>query len=131
MPHCDPGSVAGEIARLIDLGGARTVVDVGGGDGALVLSLLRAYPELSGTVFELPDLVDAAFAAVHGTNLLDRFLPVAGDYLVTAPPSADWYLLNGTLGAHSCPERHRILANCRVSAWAGARVLMGLIAPPA
>src|SRR5690606_990344 len=51
-------AVAGEAARVLDLTGVRRVVDVGGGSGALLATLLEANPTLQGALFDLPNIVE-------------------------------------------------------------------------
>jgi len=37
-----------------------TVVDVGGGDGSLIVALLQAHPRVQGVLFELPQVAEKA-----------------------------------------------------------------------
>jgi hypothetical protein len=101
------------------------VVDVGGGTGLLLQSVLERFPAVRGTVFELP----AVAARVRGNERLDA---VAGDMLFEAPPQGDAYLLSHVL--HDWDDRSciRILENIRRAMPPHARVLVHEIvaAPP-
>jgi len=55
-----------------DFGQFTTVVDVGGGNGALLTEILKTYPQPTGVVFDLPR---AATAANHHKRRIDRSLP--------------------------------------------------------
>lgn len=60
-------------------GGARRLLDVGGGPGTYALAFVRAVPGLRATLFDLPPVVEIARANVAAAGLLDRFDLVAGD----------------------------------------------------
>lgn len=56
------GLVAEDTLRLIDLKGAQSLMDVGGGSGAFLAAVGRAYPALQLTLFDLPAVVAGAEA---------------------------------------------------------------------
>jgi SAM-dependent methyltransferase len=60
-------------------GGARRLLDVGGGPATYALAFVRAVPGLRATLFDLPAVVEIARANVGAAGLLDRFDLVAGD----------------------------------------------------
>lgn len=85
--------VAGEVARTVELAGVRSVVDVGGAAGALLLAVMAAHPHLHGILFDRPHVV----AAVQVPDAVrDRFTAVGGDFL-EAVPAADLYLVKHIL----------------------------------
>src|SRR5215475_4657918 len=53
-------SIADAIVEAIDFGGIDRVVDVGGSHGRLVGTILAAYPEMRGTLFDLEHAISAA-----------------------------------------------------------------------
>lgn len=69
-----------------DFTGTHRVVDVAGGSGHLVQSVVAAYPDTEGVLFELPDVV-RTLAALKGVEI------VAGDFFADPLPLADCYLL--------------------------------------
>jgi hypothetical protein len=101
-----------------------TVVDVGGGNGALLLELTRRHPGLRGIVFDLPetDRDESLFG--------DRLTFVAGSFFESVP-AGDTYVLSAILHDWSEERAADILRTIRASAPAGARVLIGetVIAP--
>ena len=117
------GLVVEDTIRLLDLGGATTVLDVGGANGTLVLALMAAHPEIRGQVLDLPHAVGGAEQAAAQADLADRFSAVAGDFFVEVP-SADYYLLKWILHDWSDEDCTAILRNCRASARPGARMLV-------
>src|SRR3954465_6370687 len=57
-----------------------TVVDVGGGNGALLVALLRAHPEMRGVVLDLPHAITGARRAIAAAGLEARCEAVAGSF---------------------------------------------------
>ena len=94
-----------------------TVVDVGGGNGSLLLALLEAHPELRGIVFDLPETVrdEASFGG--------RCMFVPGDFFESVP-RGDVYLLSGVLHDWGDERATAILQTVRASAPAHARLVL-------
>jgi O-methyltransferase domain len=93
------------------------VVDVGGGNGALLVELIRLKPELRGIVVDLPETVRDEAA------LGDQIEFVAGSFFESVP-EGDAYILSGIL--HDWPDEDaaRILRTIRRAAPAHARLLI-------
>ncbi|MFL1428172.1 MULTISPECIES: methyltransferase [unclassified Nocardiopsis] len=86
------------LARTVDLSGAATVADIGGGTGTLLRSLLLAHPDLRGVLFDLPRVVARAEPDLSGDGALaDRCEVIAGDALVDLSVKADVYVFKGVL----------------------------------
>lgn len=117
------GQVAEDVVTLLDLDGASSVADIGGANGSLVVALLRAYPDLTGLVFDLPHVVDGALGAAHAAGVADRFTAVAGDFFA-AVPGADYYLLKWILHDWRDEDCLRILRNCRAAGGPGAAQML-------
>jgi hypothetical protein len=80
------------------------IIDVGGGDGSLVASILGRYPGLRGVVFDLPRVVQGVDPAALG---LDGRLSVeAGSFFEHIPAAADVYILSLIL--HNWPDEAAI-----------------------
>ncbi|MFC0112035.1 methyltransferase [Kibdelosporangium aridum] len=110
-----------EAVPVIDITGVRTVADVGGADGAFVLSLMAAHTSLRGTVLELPHAVPAAAAEADKRRMTDRFSATEGNFFEYVPP-ADLYLLKYILHDWNDEDCLKILRNCRQSLHPGGRV---------
>ncbi len=74
-----------------DWNGVRTVVDVGGGNGAMLALLLQANPGLEGIVFDQPSLADEAADVLANAGVTDRCRFEGGDFFEAAPVGADVY----------------------------------------
>jgi hypothetical protein len=71
----------------------RTVVDVGGGNGAFLAGLLAAHPRLHGVLFDLPHVVADAGTVLEESGVSDRCDVVAGSFFDSVPSGADAYVL--------------------------------------
>ncbi|MGW5369175.1 methyltransferase [Streptomyces sp. NPDC004009] len=89
---------AREVAALLDLSGAKSVADVGGGQGHVVACLLDKYPAMRGTLLDLPRVVDNALPRLReGGDLADRARIVPGDVRDAIPVQADVYVIKNIL----------------------------------
>ena len=104
--------------------GDETVVDVGGGNGALLVELLRRHPGLRGIVFDLPETTRDEAA------LGDRIEFVEGSFFDRVPPG-DVYVLSTILHDWDDERAAAILRTIHAAAAVGARVLiMDAVVPP-
>jgi SAM-dependent methyltransferase len=117
------GLVVQDTVRLVDLAGARTIVDVGGANGSLLLALLEAHAGTEGVVLDLPHVVGGARLEAEKAGLEDRLTAVAGDFFVQVP-EGDYYLLKWIMHDWADDDCARILRNCRRAARPGARLLV-------
>ena len=69
------------------------VVDVGGGHGLLLTSILKAAPEASGVIFDLPAVVEGARPRVEAEGLTNRCEVMGGDFFESVPEGGDAYVL--------------------------------------
>jgi SAM-dependent methyltransferase len=97
--------------------GDETVVDVGGGNGSLLATLLARQPGLRGIVFDLPETV------VDAKGLGDRIEFVAGSFFERVP-EGDVYVLSTVL--HNWPDEDAaaILRSIRAAAPGGGRLVV-------
>ena len=90
-----------------------TVVDVGGGQGALLQGILDGYPTVRGVLYDLPHVV-AGVADRLGSNAVSgRIDVVPGDFLVEVPEGGDAYVLSLVLHDWDDAQASAILARCR------------------
>ena len=109
-----------DVLEAYDFPGARTLVDVGGGHGAMLIAALRARPDLRGVLFDRPHVV-AAYDFADATTVVDigggegRLLAT----ILRATPSARGILFDlphvidragGRLAASDVSDRCRTVA---------------------
>jgi SAM-dependent methyltransferase len=113
------------IATAYDWAALGDVVDVGGGDGSLLIALQRAHPALTGAVVDLPAAADTARTAIEAAGLADRGRAVAGSFFDPLPPGAGGYVLSRIICDWDDDESIRILRNCADAARpSGGKVLV-------
>ncbi len=122
------GADATEWARAIvpafDWGSLGHVVDVGGGNGSLLVALLNAHPDLRGTVVELPVPADEARGVFARAGLADRADAVAGSFFDPLPAGARGYLLSAVLHNWDDERARAILRRCAEAAGADSSVFV-------
>ena len=116
-------TVAAAVAAACDLSGVGRVVDVGGGQGRLIAALLRANPELRGTLFDLPSVVEGAPRLLAEADVADRCEVVGGDMFEAVPAGGDLYVLSRVIHDWEDARATAILGNCR-RAMGRARLLL-------
>jgi 2,7-dihydroxy-5-methyl-1-naphthoate 7-O-methyltransferase len=102
----------------------RTVVDVGGGTGALLAELLRARPTLRGTLVDLPQTVARSCGIVQAAGVADRVTIAGQSFFDPLPAGADLYLLKSVLGDWPDREATAILTRCAEAARPAGRVIV-------
>jgi hypothetical protein len=100
------------VAASYDFSSYRRVVDVGGGNGALLMGILRANPNLRGVVFDRPDAATRAADKIAAAGFASRCEAVGGDFFETVPGGADAYLLKHVIHDWDDARAVAILRNC-------------------
>jgi hypothetical protein len=100
------------VAPVYDFSGLTTVVDVGGGRGALLGAILRANPRLRGVLFEAPHVIATANPVLEAQGVAERYELVAGDFFETLPTGGDAYILKWILVSWDDERAVTILQNC-------------------
>lgn len=108
---------ADPFARAYDFASARSVVDIGGGTGALLAAVRARFPHVEATVYELPHVVRA-------TPPREGIVFVEGDIVSQPPPQADRYILSHVLHDWDDERAAAILRNVRASMRDDARLLI-------
>lgn len=80
-----------------DFGRFGTVVDVGGGNGALIAAVLEEYPDLRGVVFDQPQVVARAPSVLEAAGVADRCSIVGGSFFDAVPKEGDAYVLKSII----------------------------------
>jgi len=123
--------VAGELVRLVDFSNVQKVVDVGGANGVLLAAILHAHPKLSGILFDLPHVIEAAKPVIEGEGLIDRCELIRGDFFKEVPSGADVHVLKHIIHDWDDERAIRILANCQRALRPNGRVLLVEMVIPA
>jgi len=117
-------TVAAAVIDAYDCASFKTIVDVGGGSGALAATVLRAHPSMQGTVFDLPFCREGAVQYLAAAGVSDRCQFVAGDFFRSVPSGADAYFLKFILHDWEDDKCAQILRACRAAVSPGSRLLL-------
>jgi hypothetical protein len=107
-----------------DFGRFGTIVDVGGGNGALLIEILRTHDRPRGMVFDLPTVAERAHQNIAATGLADRCTAVGGNAFETVPAGGDAYVLANFLVDLDDERAAEILRRCREVMNQQGRVLL-------
>ncbi len=112
------------VAAVYDFGPFRTLVDIGGGNGALMAGILKANPHLRGVVFDLPRVTEGAKRQIAAAGLADRCEVVGGDFFEAVSGGGDGYLIKHVI--HDWNDEHavRILRSCHRAMKPEAKLLL-------
>lgn len=116
--------VAADVVRTIDLSRSRLIVDVGGGSGELLATVLIAYPAARGVLFDLPHAIDAADTVFGRSGVADRCERVAGSFFEGVPAGGDTYLLKSVLHNWDDERCVQLLRRCRNAMAPQARLIV-------
>jgi hypothetical protein len=115
---------AERIVRAYDFSGMVRIVDVGGGSGQLLTTILQACPATRGVLFDRPHAMEPARERLQQAGLSERCELVAGDFFESIPPCADVYLLKSVIHDWNDEQSRVILENCRRAMPAGTGRLL-------
>jgi hypothetical protein len=115
-----------------DFGRYGTIVDVGGGNGALLALLLSKYPAMEGVLFDQPHVVAGAGEVLGGAGVADRCRVLGGSFFGGIPTGGDAYVLKAIIHDWEDEESIAILRGCRAVVPAGGALLVieRLLGPP-
>lgn len=100
-----------EILKSYDFSYIKKLVEVGGGHGSFISSILLANPHMKGVLFDQPYVIEGAHI-IKDLGLEDRCEQIAGNFYESVPSGGDAYSLKHVL--HGCSDEQSItvLKNC-------------------
>jgi ubiquinone/menaquinone biosynthesis C-methylase UbiE len=130
--HVVSGPMADELVQKLGPPKFRRLLDVGGASGTWTLAFLRAVPDATATIFDLPDAIEQARHRLAGSDFADRVTFVAGDFYVDdLPEGADFAWLSAICHQHSRRHNRELFAKVfRVLAPGGRIALRDVVMEP-
>ncbi len=112
----DVGADAPAILSAFDWGSLGHVVDVGGGNGSLLIAMLNEHQALRGTVVDRPATAETARATLNSAGLADRSEVVTGSFFDPLPRGAGGYVLSAIVHDWDDEAAGTILRRCAEAA---------------
>jgi SAM-dependent methyltransferase len=110
--------------RNYDLADRQYLIDVAGGEGWLIASLLPYYPNLKASVFDEPHVTPGAAAVFERAGVADRADAISGDMFESVPAGADVYVISSILFSYDDDDVVKILSNIRSGLAPGGKILI-------
>lgn len=101
----------------------KTLVDIGGGHGMLLTSILKQNPGVNGVIFDLGHVLQGGEARIKEAGLSSRCTMCGGDFFVSVP-EADAYIMKHIIHDWSDERAITILRNCHRAGKGKARVIL-------
>jgi O-methyltransferase domain/Dimerisation domain len=106
------------------------LVDVGGGHGQFLRTILQMHAEMKGTIFDLPSTIEQAKQYYSGDPCSGRIAAIGGDFFHFVPEGADAYVLCGVIHDWDDDPAVQILRNCRLAMNRKGRLLLVEVVVP-
>ena len=111
------------VAAAYSFAGVKSIVDVAGGMGLLLATILKQNPNLRGTLCDLAHVIERAKSGPLA-GVIDRCAFLTCDIFVSVPAGADMYMMKHII--HDWPDEEcvKILKACRRAVNAGGKLLV-------
>ena len=113
------------LARLVDLSGARQLLDVAGGTGAMTIRLLEANPGLTSTIIDFPNVSELGWRFISDAGMVDRVRYIPGNALqIEWPGGQDAVLMSYLFSGIPGEELPRMVQNAFDSLAPGGKIMV-------
>ena len=119
------------VLEAYDFSGIGTIVDVAGGHGEVLMSILQKSPGMRGILFDVEHVLAGARPRIQAAGLADRLTTQAGDFFKEVPGGGDAYIMKHIIHDWDDARATTILENIRRVRQPGGRVILieSVIAP--
>ena len=118
------GMVIPTVLEVYDFSGIGTLVDVAGGHGRVLTSILEKYPSMRGVLFDLEHVLAGARQAIASQGLTNRCRTVSGDFFKAVPEGGDAYIMKHIIHDWDDDRAATILKNIRTAMNPGGRLIL-------
>ena len=116
--------VGSAIVKHYDFSGIRKIVDVGGGHGFILATVLASNATMRGVLYDLPHVVAGAGQIIHDAAVKERCEIVGGSFFDSIPSGADAYVLKQVIHDWDDEQSLTILRNCRAAMPTNGKILL-------
>lgn len=111
--------------------GINTIMDVGGGHGGLLTSILKRNPDMRGILFDSPQVIEGAKTKIAESGIADRCEVVGGDFFQSVPEGADAIIMKWIIHDWNDEQSTAIMKTChRALPENGKLILVEAVVPP-
>ncbi len=107
-----------------DFSSINKIVDVGGGHGSLIASILKTNPQMKGVLFDAPPVIEGARHRIRDEGIAERCEAVAGDFFESVPSGGDAYIVKWIIHDWDDERSVTILNNCHRAMAKNGRLLV-------
>src|SRR5579871_1904300 len=118
------GAVIMNVLPVYDFSGFQTIVDVGGGNGTLLMAILDKAPGANGIVFDEEYVVEETKKSITQKGYNNRCETAAGSFFDFIPENADAYIMKMVLHDWNDEQCLQILNNCHKAMKPGSKLLV-------
>lgn len=109
---------------VYDFSRVRTLVDLGGGQGWFLGSMLQSFPGVNGILYDTPAATLNAPATLASLGVAERVKVQTGNFFESVPAGADAYMMKNILHDWDDERCIKILQNVKRAMAPGARVVV-------
>ena len=111
--------------------GIGTIMDVGGGHGGFITSILKRNPSMRGVLFDAPQVIEGARQPVAESGVGDRCELIGGDFFKSVPKGADAITMKMIIHDWNDEQSIAIMKNCYSALPEnGKLILVEAVVPP-
>lgn len=107
------GSETQAMIEAYDYTGINTLVDIGGGNGTVLIEVLKKNPVMKGVLYDLPGVIERAKSNLATAGVASRCQTIAGSFFESAPPGGDAYQMRHIIHDWTDEQCHTILSHVR------------------
>ena len=107
-----------------DFSGIDTLVDIAGGHGQVLISVLQRYPTMRGVLFDLPHVIKGALPRIPAAGVNTRLATETGDFFKSVPSGGDAYIMKHIIHDWDDERALKILGNIKKAMKPGGRVIL-------
>jgi len=119
------------VVAAYDFSEIGTLVDVAGGHGLMIMTILKANRNMRGILFDLPHVTAGAAMLLRSGGVADRCQIFSGDFFTSVPEGGDAYIMKHIIHDWDDERAIQILRNCHSAMRRGGKVLVvDAVIPP-
>ena len=112
------------VVNAYDFSDVSTLIDIGGGHGFLLASILEKYPRVKGVLYDTPAVITEAKKLLEEHGVSERCERVGGNFFESVPAEGDAYIMKHIIHEWNDEQCITILKNCRSAMKENGKVLI-------